>query len=255
MTMTLSEVLASFNRLFVVNTAGNIEADLVNTTMTDFANSVTFLPTPAPPQIRSFTVQNQETTVDAGATIVGPRTFDFVVTNTPDVTGTLTFEWNAVALDTTISASATSTTQTIPSTTLSAGQTATARLSGVDKDTNTFERSLVFTARNLDDYLYYGPQPTNDATNFDFANESRTPFQAGTQSFNIPSFSGSEHFVIAQKSGSDDFDEIMIDGIDQSGAFTITRNAFTVNANEYDAWVSNNLFNSTMIGEKVTVVR
>lgn len=255
-TMTKTQWEAEAARLLVNNTTGDIEADEVRTLLTDLSDSITYLALPDPPEVRSFSIQNQVTTVDPDTLLSGSKTFLYNITNPADVTGNLTIDQAGANLSTTVNPNNTSVVLTINNITLTAGNSVVFTISGVDKDTNPFSKTFTVTARNLDDFVYFGTQVSSDPSGFDFANESRTPAITGSQSFTLPTWSGNEYLVIAQKASLTDLTGIIIDNINQLDAFTLTTNAFTVNSQNYDAYVSDNtIVGSIVSGESVTITR
>lgn len=254
--MTKTEWQAEVDRLLVNNTSGDIEADEVNTLMNDLADSITFLTPVSAPSIRTFLIANQPTTVDPGTELSGTVTFIYTVANSDDVTGNLTLAQGAANLSTTVDPKGVSLEIAINTITLAATESVTFTLSGIDVNTNPFSETFVVTARNIDEFVYYGTQASSDATTFDFANESRTPFVSGSQSFSIPVFVGNEYLVISQVATEPDFTAIRVDGLNQIGAFTKVLNAFQVNAKNYSAWITDNaLVGSIVSGDTVTVER
>ena len=251
--MTKAQWDAEAARLLVNNTTGDIEADEVQRLLQDLSDSIEFTPSPDPPEIRSFTIQGQSTTVNPGTSLTGTKTFLFNITNPGGVTGNLTITQDAANLSTTVDPTASSVNLAINNVTLNAGQSTVFEMSGTGIAVN---RQFTITARTDDDFLYFGTQPTNVASSFNPLSESRTPFSAGSQSFVIPSFTGNEYLVIAQKASESAITEIIIDSVNQFDAFTITPNAFLVNSEQFNAYVSNNaLLDSQLAGETVTILR
>lgn len=253
--MTRSEWQNVVTRLFVINTSGDIEADEVRVLLNDLGDSVDFLAPAQAPSIRSFIIADQPTNVDPDTALTGEKSFIYTVANSDAVVGDLTLQQEGVNLSTTIDPKGNAEDVTINDITLAAGESVTFTLSGTD-GTTPFSDTFTITARTIDEYIYFGTQVSSDPSTFDFANESRSPFQSGNQNIAIPTFTGNEHLVIAQKNADPDFTGIFIDGINQIGAFTKTLNAFTVNAAGYDAWVSNNpLVGSVVSGDLITLER
>ena len=104
--------------------------------------------------------------------------------------------------------------------------------------------------------LYYDTQVSSDPSTFDAANAESTPATSGTQTITIPTYTGSEHFVIAQLNSDPAITSIIIGGVEQFGGFTPTTDAFVFNSGTYNAWVSNQaLLGSVMSGVSVTIGR
>ena len=238
---------AEVNRLFVNNTSGDIEADEVKTVLNNLGDSITFQTPTQPPAIISFLIADQPIDVDPDTEISGQKSFVYTVSNSDDVTGNLTLTQDAVTLSTIIDPKGNAENITVTTVTLAAGQSTVFTLSGVDINTNPFNSTFTITARTIDELIYYGSQASNDATVFDFANETNTAFISGSQSISIPPFAGNEYFVIAQLATEPDFTGITIDGVNQADAFIKTPDAFQVNAKNYNAWVSRNQLQGSLV--------
>ena len=245
-----------FDRLFVNNTTGDIEADEVESVLVDFADSVTFLPTPGPALFRNFFIANQDQIVDAGFSLTGTKTFHYAISDTTNVTGTVTIKQNAVNLTTTAPLAGPTVDLTVNDVTFTTGQVVTFEVSANESGVGTFSRQFTITARTADDYVYYGTQVSSNGANFDFVNESRTPFVSGAQSFTLPTWAGQEYLVIAQKGTEPGITSVEIDSTDQFRGFTLTKDAFLVNSQQFDALVSDQaLDGSVMSGARVTIGR
>lgn len=195
-------------------------------------------------------------TPDAGFDFAGVRTVNYSVSNTSNVDGDLTVSWDGVNLLTNVSAFATSVSVTIPSTIAAVGESHSLVLSGLNTNGDTFSRTLTYRTPQPHELIYFGTQTSSDATTFDFANESSEDFVAVSQSFTIPTFTGTEYLVYAQRSTENDVTEIRIGGLNQLDAFTKVPNAFTVNSQNFDAWITINLLlGSVVSGDRVEIFR
>jgi len=96
--MDKSQLQAEITRLLQNNLAGDIEADEVRRLLIDFTDSVTFPAPAALPQIRSFSIQNQETVVNAGFGLAGGLTFLYSVTDPAQISGNLTISQGGATL-------------------------------------------------------------------------------------------------------------------------------------------------------------
>lgn len=254
--MTRAALQREIDLLFQINTSGDIEADEVDKVLTDFSDSVTFLSPPTAPFVVSFTIQDQGADVDAGFNFQGTKTFLYNIHNPGDVEGNVTIDQAGSNLSTTVDPSGTSVSLTVNAVTFTAGQSVVFTLSGTDKNTDPFSKTFTITARTDDDYLYYGSQTSATAGDFVFGNEQRTPLTTENQTFSLPVFTGSEYIVIAQPAASNDFSEIVIDSVNQVGAFTKNSAAVTINSVSYDVWITNrDQLGTQLSNEQVTVVR
>lgn len=253
--MTKTQLQAEVDRILVNNTTGDVEANEVNELFTDLIDSSDFI-TADDPEIRSFSIQGQAAFVDAGFQLTGAQTFLYNVTNVAQVDGDLTLKQGVSTLSTTIDPAGPSASVTVNDVTFTAGQVVTFELEGTDLSTNTFSRQFTITARNPEDYIYYGSQVSSDPSTFDFNNETRMAFVAGGQTINVPTFTGNEYLIIAQRGDEPDITSLMIDGIEQIDAFTLTVNAFTVNSIQFDAWTSDHaLIGSVISGDRIVIGR
>lgn len=253
--VTKTEWDAQVDRLLVNNTSGDIEADEVNDLLSDLSDSVTFNAPAQAPSIRSFLIADQPTDVDPDTLLTGQKSFIYIVANSDAVVGDLTLAQAAANLSTTVDPKGNAIELTINDITLAAAEQVVFTLSGTDGVT-PFQSTFTITARSIDDYIYYGSQVSSDPATFDFANETRSPFVSGSQAITVPTFTGNEFFIIAQKATDPDFTEIIIDGINQIAAFSKTPDAFVVNAANYSAWTSDNaLVGSIVSGDVITLVR
>ncbi len=254
--LDITALKREFDRLFVINTTGDIEADEVEAVLVDFADSVTFLPTPGPASFKNFFIAGQDQIVDDGFALTGTKTFHYAISDTANVTGTVTITQNAVNLTTTAPLAGPTVDLVVNDVTFTAGQVVTFEASANESGVGTFSRQFTITARTADDYLYYGSQVSSDGTTFDFANETRTPFVSGSQTFTLPVWAGQEHVVIAQKGTEPSITSVDIDGTNQFRGFTLTKDAFLVNSQQFDALVSDqSLDGSVMSGARVTIGR
>lgn len=257
MVMDLAAYLREVDRIIIANTTGQVTAPLDNQLRKDLANSVQFLGPAPTPAIRNFVIQSQPVLVDPGTVLSGNHVFDWTVVNAADLESEGTIDQDGSNLSTTVDVAAQTVTLTINTDTLSAGQSAkftltVARTDIVDDVTGEF----TVTARTDDDYVYFDTQVSPTASNFVFGSAGRTPAETETQSFVIPSFTGSEYVAFAQKSSLTDPTEIIIDGLDQAGAFTKNAAAIVVNLENYDVWITNRAQQaSALSGETVRLVR
>lgn len=242
------------DNLFVNNLTNDIEADEVRQIFDDLSDSITFLAPPASAAIRSFLISGQDISVDPGTELSGVKTFLYNVTNSAEVVGNLTLTQDAATLSSAIDPLATSINLTITTITLAAGQSTVFTLSGTDTNSNPLSATFTVTARNLNEFVYFGVQPTNDATTFDFATQSQTPFVSGSQTITVPTFANDQYLVITQLASEPDLTGITIDGVNQFKAFTKTPNAFTVSSQNYDAWVSNNQLQGGIVSGEVILL-
>lgn len=254
--LDITALKREFDRLFVINTTGQIEADEVENVLIDFADSVSFLPTPGPALFRNFFIAGQDQIVDEGFALTGSKTFHYAISDISNATGTVTITQDAVNITTTGPLAGPTVDATVNDVTFTAGQVVTFEASANESGVGTFSRQFTITARTADDYMYYGSQVSSNPATFDFANETRTPFIPGSQSFVLPTWAGQEHVVITQKASEPSINSVDIAGVDQFGGFTLTKDAFLVNSQQFDALVSNrSLDGSVMSGRRVTVGR
>lgn len=246
--------------LFVNNTSGDIEADEVLTILNNLADSVTFKDPTAPfiaPAITAFSISGQVADVDAGFNLSGTQTFLFNVSQGDNVTGNLTLAQEGTNLATDIDPKDSQVDQAITTFTLSAGQTQTFTLSGTDTQSTAFSRNLVFTARTADQYIYYGIKTSSGSSGIvtDTNQRIRTT-TLSHNSFTIPTFADNQHLWVIQEATANDFTRIMIDGVDQIGAFTKFGSIATINGKTFEGWVSDNaLIGSVVSGELVEIIR
>lgn len=241
--------------------SGNTETN-INVTYDDVNGKLNFVVPTTPgggfaaPSITSFSIRGVPNNVPAGMTLAGSQTFDYVIDMPGNVQGNLTLTEDGATLATDIDPNGTSTVQTINEVDYQAGDSTTFTLSGTDTQGDPFSRNYIISVPEQHEMIYYGTQASSDATTFDFANESSAQFVAGTQSFTIPTFTGNEYLVYAQLSTEPDPTQINIGGLNQIGTFTKVANAFIVNSNNFDAWISNNLLvGSILSGDTVEIVR
>ena len=245
--VTKTQLDAEIDRLLVNNTTGDIEANELNDLISDFSDSVTYLPTPDAPSIRSFSIQGQPRVVDPGFVLTGNKTFLYSVTNPGDVSGNLVLDQATTAIDSAVNPSNTSVLVTVLDVTFSAGQTVTFNLEGTDINTNVFDRDTTITARNLDDYVYFGSQTSSNAADFvpssDFTNptEGHVPAEGLEQTFTLQTYTGDRYLVIAQKATLSPIVGIFVDGLNQRDAFTQVDDAITINSENYDVLITDNL--------------
>lgn len=250
--------------LLADNTAGDISASDVRTVLTDMNDSLTFLSSSAvEPAIRSFSIEGQASRVDAGTTLSGTKTFVFNLSEEDNVQGNLTLTQTnpgqaAQTLSSSIDPKTSSLSQAINNVTLAAGETVTFTLSGVSDlaGNATFDRTFTVTGRTDDEYVYISDEADNDPSDVVVANATRSAFVAGQQDLVVPTFSGTRYLTILQKASEPELTQIVIDSVDQIGAFTKTDDALTINSQQFDAYVSNNLLvGSVVSGDAVTIVR
>lgn len=250
----------------VENTSGNITATEMDTILTaqnslllDVIDSANILDgTSLAPSIPVFQIEGGSVSVDPGTTLSGTITFDYTVREGDNVSGNLTLAQGATTLATNIDPKGGSVAQAINSVTLTAGSSVTFTLSGTALPVAggaAFQSTYTVTARQPDDYIYWGLDADGDPANFD-TNTAQQAVFAQSQAITVPSFTGDQHLVIAQKASDDPIRQILVDGIDMFRAFTVTPAAFTVNAAPYDATVSNHpLLSSVVVGKSIQIVR
>lgn len=250
----------------VENTTGDISATELDTILTaqnnlllDVIDSANILDATAlAPAITVFNIDGQTASVDAGTTLTGTVTFDYLVRESDNISGNLTLVQGAATLASNIDPKGGSVALAINAVTLNAGDSVSWTLSGTalpGAGGAAFNRVFTVTARQPDDYMYWGLDADGDPTDFNTATAQQAVFQQ-SQSIVIPTFADSQHLVIAQKASDAAIRQILIDGIDQFRAFTETGNAFVVNAAQYDAYVSNHLLlGSVVSGKTLQIVR
>lgn len=241
------------DRFIFQNTAGEITATNMNTLLKDFVDSLEFLSAAPTTQFTHFAIQGVSETVDPGFVLSGSQTFEWTLMNPGGASGTITIKQETTDLSTTIPIAGDGTSvQTVTSETFVAGETETFTISV----TGATDRTFVVTAREDDDYFYYGTQVSSDFSTFDALNESRVPIGASDNSITIPTFTGNEYLGLCQPTTTPDIVSIRIDGLDQFDAFNVFRNQFTVNGTQYDVWRSNNaLIGSIVSGDTVRALR
>ena len=256
----------SVDTTIVENTSGLITATQMDTVLTaqntiilDLIDSADILDaTSLAPAITEFNIESQSLSVDAGTTISGTLTFDFLVRESDNVDGLLTLAQGVATLASNIDPKAGSVAQAVNPVTLNAGESVTWTLSGNALPVAggaAFSRTVTITAREPDDYIYWGVDADGDPSNFDTGTAEQAVF-AQSQSITIPTYSGAQHIVIAQKSSDPPIRQILYNGVDWFQAFTETTSAFNVNAASYDALVSDNaLLGSIFSGAVFQIVR
>ncbi len=257
---------AALDALIVNNTSGDIEADEVNTLLTDFIDSFEEEATPASvPSIRNFRYDGEVKSVNPGTTITGSQTFRWDVSEPSLIQGNLTLSQNVpvtgnVVLDSAVNPTAGSFVDTITEVTLTAGQQTDFVLSGTatpGAGGGAFSSTITTLARTLDDYVYVGDAATNvpalplpGQTNFSF------PFAGSRQNLVIPTFAGNRFLMISQKASEPNLRAIEIGGLNQLTAFNRVDDAVKINNEDYDVYVSNSqLIGSTVSGQVVEIVR
>lgn len=254
--VTKAEWDTEVDRLFINNTNGDIEADEVKAILNDLSDSITFGVPDQTPSIKSFLISGQDITVDPNTELSGLKTFIYNVANRAAVSGNLTLTQGNATLSAAVDPAAITADITINTVTLAAGESVVFTLSGIDGSMNAFSKTFTVTARNLQEFVYFGVQATDNGSSFDFANQSRTPFVSGSQTITVPTFSGDQHLVIAQLASEPDLTSIFIGGVNQIGAFTKTPNAFLVNSQNYDTWITKKqLQGSVVSGNLITLGR
>ncbi len=244
--------------LLADNTTGNITAADARSVLTDVVDSFELVMVPpfAAPSISSFSLAGQANAVDAGTVLTGPVTVNYEVTNPENVDGDLNLFQGFGILSTAVPADGSSFQVTFITITVGAGTTVPFVLTGRNTQGQSFSSSFNVRGRSPQDFIYFGTQPTSDASAFAFATESRADFMAGSQTVVIPTFTGSEFLVIAQRSNDPVITRLNIGGINQLLAFTRQAAAFTISGTNYDAWVSDNaLIGSLVSGQTVEIVR
>lgn len=251
-------------RTILTNTNQDITGDLLQEVLQDLSDSVDFLPSSAlVPSITTLSIDNQALRLPSGTQISGSRTFRYAVAHEDNVSGNLTLAQDGANLATDIDPKAFSTTQTITTDTLTAGQEIDFVLSGTDGVT-PFSRTVTITGVGPGDRQYLGfmtsSNPADVGSNLTGATESVASIFAGPTQLTIPTFSGNQRLFFAQRGDGSpsppDVSEIIIDRVDQIDAFTVTRDAVTIGGNLFDVWLSNqSLTGSIVSGEVFRVLR
>lgn len=243
----------------VTGTIMNSVLDSVSSVVEDIIDSADILTSGSlAPAFRTFLLVNQATSVDAGTTLSGTVTFEYLITEEDNVDGNLTLTQGVSTLSSAIDPKAQSVNIAINNITLAAGESVTFTLSGTalpGAGGAAFQATFTVTALQPDDYIYWGLDADGDPSNFVIGTAQQAPF-ARTQRIIVPNFADNQHLVIAQKSADVPITQILINGVDQFDAFTETASAFNVNAAAFDAYVSDNLLIGSIVsGDIITLVR
>lgn len=257
--LTEDALKQEINTRIADNTAGEITAARVRNTLIDMVDSLEIRPDPGfqSPSITRFIMQNQPTEVNAGTTLSGVKTFLYNVSHPGNVSGNLTLQQGASVLRNDIPpVSGGSETATINSVTLNAGEDVIFQLSGTDTQAGNFFSNFTVRALTDDEYLYFGTQISSNAGDFVFSNEERQQLTTGNTQVILPTFSGSEFIVFSQPATSTDFSEIIVDSVNQIGAFIKNANAVIINSINFDVWISNRAqLSSRLSNEVVNLIR
>lgn len=249
--MTRAQLQTVINADIVENTTGSITATQVKDILIDITDSFEESPSGAlVPSIRALTIVGQAGTVAAGTTLSGTITISFTINEPENVQGNLTFRQAGVVLVSNIDPLAGTANIAITNVTLNAGESVTFRLEGTATagvGGAAFGRDIVISALTPTDFIYYGLDADTNPADFDINTAQSAVFQTAQTIF-VPTFTGNQHFVIAQRSSDPQITQLIIGGFDQRDAFTRTTNAFLVSGVNYDAYVSDN----TLIGARVS---
>lgn len=248
---------AMVDRLFVVNLTGDIEADECETLFINLSDSVVFN-APSTLEIQSFRLVGLGPTVDQNTTLSGTVSIIYHLNDAALAVGTGTVRQNGVAIATGLNPAGTTAQITITNVTLSAGQSETFRLEFTNTASQVIGVDYVVTARQPQEHVYVGIQTTPNIADFDIAASTTNDFGfiANRQTVTLPTFTGNHPIVIAQPASEPAITELIIDSINQRDAFTLTQNAFLVNAVQYNAYVSAHVQIGTIVsGESVEIVR
>lgn len=202
------------------------------------------------PRLNSFTIRNQGRQVQAGTSLSGSREFDYDV-ELPDEVGTGLLLQGSTTINNSVNPLLFRVTQTINSVVLNAGQSETFTLrfpviSGPTAGSN-IERTFTISAAANSQLLYWGVfLPTVTAGQFTIAGASHADV-AQNQTIVIPQFADNRRLMIAQPNITPDITSIIIDNVNQIGAFTLTQNAITVDGVSYDVWRSNQILDGTIV--------
>jgi hypothetical protein len=257
--MSRTQLQALINTDIIENTAGLITATQLNGILTDITDSFQTLPTGALlPSVRAFVLIGQPTAVTAGTTLSGVLTIAYNINEPGNVQGNLRFLQDGVELVNNIDPTVGAANITINNVTLNAGDTTVFRLEGTavaGVGGAVFFREITVRALAATDFIYYGLDADTNPADFDI-NTAQSAIFSTTQVIMVPTFTGNQHFVIAQRASDPQITQLIIGGIDQLAAFTRTPNAFLVSGLQYDAYVSDNaLVGSIVSGDRVEIRR
>lgn len=260
MVMTPEQIKREIDLLMVDNKTNDIEASEQNTLFTHMNNAYEPKAVPGPPTVLSFSIQNQPLFVDPGTVLSGSATFLYNISNPADVDGNASIKQGAATLANDVDPTLTSRVLNLNTRTLNAGESETFEIDGTDINLNNFIQQFVVTARVDSDYAYVWTSLTSNSSVFPgvgSADVARSPLVDGSQNLIVPSYVGANRFIyVAQPSSDPDISDILIGGASQFGAFTETIAAITINAVNYDVFVSENAqAAATTPGEIITIVR
>lgn len=202
------------------------------------------------PRLNSFTINNQARQVQAGTSLSGSREFDYDV-ELPSEVGTGTLLQGTATINSSVNPLLFRVIQTINSVVLNAGEsvTFTLRFPVIVGPTigSNIERTFTVSAAANSQLLYWGVfLPDVTAGQFSTSGASHAHV-AQNQTIQIPQFADSRRLMIAQPNLSPDITSIIIDNVNQIGAFTQTDSAITVDGVNYDVWRSNQTLDGTIV--------
>lgn len=259
--MTKTALQALINRNIADNITGDISAQDVREALIDITDSVDFPSTSAlAPAVRSFSIENQPTKVDAGTTLSGTKTFLYNISEPNNVDGNLTLLQAASTLSSSVNPSGSSVSQAINNVTLAnGGDSVVFTLRGtavVGAGGAQFEGTFTVTALTDDEYIYISDEADSDASDVVIANATRLEFSGVRQDLTVPTFAGNRFITILQRASEPAITQIIIDSLNQFDAFTKTDDAITINGALFDAYVSTNaMVGSIVSGDTITVIR
>lgn len=214
------------------------------------------------PEFTEFTIGTQGTEVDAPFTFSGSTPYTYAMNN-PENIGLLTIldgDLTSIAANITAQASG-SGFALVPlgdPITLQAGESHTFTIRGTSTLTGNalIQRTYTVTARQSQDFVYLQADDNNTASDIDTSAATAVAFASGNQVVTIPTWSGNRYLKIAQRAADPEITQIQIGGINQFGAFTKTDDALMIGGQQFDVYVTNNLWiGSVWSGVEMTLVR
>ena len=118
-------------------------------------------------------------------------------------------------------------------------------------DTVTF--NLIDTTPSLTEHTYINNQDDNVVANFTTTGGNSEAYTA-TQTINIPTFTGSDYVGIAQPTSENDITSLVIDGVEQLGAFTKGTGTISLSGVSYEVWFSNNELTGSIVSDAPIII-
>lgn len=149
------------------------------------------------PQVTSFSIPGQATSVHPGDAVSGDQTFNFSVSNTGNVSGNLTLLAGSTVLSSNIAPTATTITVDVGTNVLTnVGDSATFTLRGTDTQGTQFSRNFVVTAVAPGEFFYYGLSGTNIPATVDVSTLTRRLSASETFNFSVGPTSAGQYIIL-----------------------------------------------------------